>query len=84
MPAPNVYGKPFCALSHQSRNLLTTPHNKFGGEESSSLVKSGCRLSGVVTQKETRNKQVEEMPATVTDLSSGEKKKNCVVVLRKI
>jgi len=25
MPAPNVYGKPFCVLSHQTGNLLTTP-----------------------------------------------------------
>ena len=25
MPAPNVEGKPFCVLSHQSGNLLTTP-----------------------------------------------------------
>jgi len=25
MPAPNVQGKPFCVLSHQSGNLLTTP-----------------------------------------------------------
>ena len=25
MPAPNVLGKPFCVLSHQSGNLLTTP-----------------------------------------------------------
>jgi hypothetical protein len=31
-------------------------HSEFGGEESSSLVKSGSRLSGVVTQKEKRNK----------------------------
>ena len=25
MPAPNVQGKPFYVLSHQSGNLLTTP-----------------------------------------------------------
>jgi hypothetical protein len=25
MSAPNVYGKPFYVLSHQSGNLLTTP-----------------------------------------------------------
>ena len=25
MPAPNVLGKPFCVLSHQSGNVLTTP-----------------------------------------------------------
>ena len=27
MPAPNVEGKPFCVLSHQSGNLLTTPRS---------------------------------------------------------
>jgi len=27
MPGPNVQGKPFCVLSHQSGNLLTTPRN---------------------------------------------------------
>jgi hypothetical protein len=26
MPAPNVYDKSFCVLSHQSVNVLTTPH----------------------------------------------------------
>ena len=25
MPAPNAYGKPYCVLSNQSGNLLTTP-----------------------------------------------------------
>jgi hypothetical protein len=63
---------------------LSFLHSEFGGEESSSLEKFGCRLSGVVTQMENWNKQGEEMPATATDLLSVEKKKNCVVVLGKI
>jgi hypothetical protein len=63
---------------------LSFQHIEFGGEESSSLVKSGCRLNRVVARKENRNKQVEETVATVTDLLSGDKKKNCFVVLRKM
>ena len=63
---------------------LSFQHSEFGGEESSSLVKSGCRLNRVVARKENRNKQVEETVATVTDLLSGDKKKNCFVVLQKM
>ena len=63
---------------------LSFLHSEFGGEESSSLVKSGCTLSGVVAQKENQNKQVEEMPTMVTNLLFGEKKKNSFVVLKKI
>ena len=53
------------------KDLLPFLHSEVVGEERSSVVKFGFKLSGDVARNENQKKQVEEMAAMATDLSSG-------------